>query len=166
MAESGIHEVIEAVFKNVQVQRTFGIVREYDIIFTDKGILFILVAGAWKVGVRDGLAAGVAGGLGGAVGSGISHAIWATLRNSLGQSKNKIREQYYRMDVKEMLSANEYNLYFPHSAITKVTVKKKLMGQGGMNIETVDSKVQTEFPKELLDSVRSTVSVRLSGQLF
>lgn len=60
-------EKIVAILPNVQVQRTFGMVREYEIIVVENGLFFHLTTGAWRLGIRQGITGGISGGLGGAL---------------------------------------------------------------------------------------------------
>jgi len=154
-------EAVDGVVMKVQVMRKTDTAREHDIIFTDRGVLFVLVSRALMVGARHGIPNGISSGIGGALGI----VIRAAIGPATPHTNEKAREKYGGLTLKQIMENDENNFYLPHLSINAVAVKKRLMGTCGMNFETTEGKIQCEFPKDLLNEVREIVNVRLGSRL-
>lgn len=161
------NEKIEAILIDIQVERFFGIIRQYDIVFSERGLLFFLKTGALSLGIRQGVSGGVSGGLGGALPGGegafIGGLLYPTLREFL-ESRKKTEDQY--SDIMDMLDKNKHNFYINYYDIKKVVLEKKWNGLGGMSIYTINGKIRCEFPKELLNEVSEKFNAKVKCVSF
>lgn len=145
---------VNAILTNIQVQRTFGIVREYDIIITEMGFFFHLVTGAWRLGIRQGIPGGISGGLGGALPGGegafIGGLLYPTLKDYFESKSNADK---LRINNSQQSNDNKYDFYINYNDIKNIVIGKKWNGLGGMTLYTMSGKIKCEFKSESVDEV-------------
>ena len=137
MVGPGDNEQIKQVLVNVNGQTGMaGVLRKYDVIFTENGMAFAVVVS----GLRMALQAGAAGGFG-VAGAAAAGAY---------SSNQKVREQFFGLSVKQIIGLNEKSFYVPYSDIVKINVKKGAF-VGKMSLEMTEGKFHCEFTKDQLD---------------
>ena len=158
---------IVAILGNVQVQRVFGIIREYDIVLSDTGMLFFLTRGAIDLGIRQGLSGGVVAGVGaglpGGSGAFLAGLFGPTLKEFFESRKYSMQNKY--QNLTEMLTKNEYNFFIRYSSIHKVSIKKKWNGLGGMRILSSKGKIDCEFALENLDGIKERLALIMGDKV-
>jgi len=154
MAEPSEHEIILQTITDVVGQKgAAGIQRKYDVIFTENGIAFAVVASGLKMAAQS-AAVGGFGALGGAAAG-----------SSVKSGAQKIREQFRDLSVKDILKLNEKSFYVSYSDINQITVKKGLLGVGKMNLELIDGKFQCQYSKNQLEKVKAVASKKLAARM-
>jgi hypothetical protein len=147
-------EKVLHVLLNVRAAKgVAGMVRDYDLLFTDNGILFINTAGGFKTLMKSSVGAQF-----GAVGA-------VLVRSSIEKDKQKGRNELEGLDLRQMLEQNEKSFYIPYMEVHLVTLKKGLTGIGKMSIQTSDGKYNCEFPKNQIEPARAAVSEKLSAKM-
>jgi hypothetical protein len=154
MAQPTEDERVQYGLVGVQAAKgAMGVVRMYDIFFTDKGVAFAVVASGLK------MAAGVAGAasfgaLGGAIAGG-----------SISSGTVKMREQFQGLKLPQILKLNEKSFYLSYSEISQVAIKKGLTGIGKMDIFTADGKYHCEFSKNQIELANQAVAEKLAAKM-
>ncbi len=127
-----------------------GIQRQYDILFTETGIAFAVVASGLKMAAKSGLVGGL--GLAGAV-------------MSSAMTNDGVRESFRGLTVPQILALNEKSFFVPYLDVTRVNVKKGMMGGGKMEMAIPAGKFQCMFTKDQLETVQAAVSEKLALQM-
>lgn len=145
-------EIVRYVLMNVTGQSgMMGIQRRYDLLFTDNGIAFPVIASGLKMAAAAGLAGGF-GAVGGAIAAGSLNG-------------TKMRDQFQGLTVGQMLDLNEKSFFVPYIDIVSVKVKKGLLGPGRMDLQLADGKFQCEFSKDQLATANAAVAYKLSAKV-
>lgn len=154
MTEPNEQETIIEVITDVIGQKgATGFQRKYDVIFTENGIAFAVVASGLRMAAQA-AAVGGFGALGGAVAGAATQS-----------GAQKIREQFKGLSVKDILKLNEKSFYIPYSDINQIMVKKGLLGIGKMNLELIDGKFQCEYSKNQLENVKAIALKKLAAKM-
>jgi len=130
-----------------------GVVREYDILFTERGIAFAVV----KSGLK--MAAGVAG----AVTFGMIGALVAD--GAVTRQAGKIREQFKGMSVPQILALNEKSFYLPYTEVTEASLKRGLTGISKMDISIAGGKYHCEFSKDQYEVAQFALTAELAAKI-
>lgn len=148
------NEKIQYGLINVQAAKgAMGVVRVYDIFFTENGIAFAVVVSGLK------MAAGVAGAAGfGAIGGVIAGS---KVKSGAGQ----IRDKFQTLSIPQILALNEKSIYLPYSEVIQVSVKKGLTGITKMDIVTPDGKYHCEFSKDQFDIAKTVINEKLAAKI-
>lgn len=127
-----------------------GIQRQYDILFTETGIAFAVVASGLKMASKIGLIEGL-----GAAGALLSGAM----------TNDKLRNSFRGLTVKQILELNEKNFFVPYLDVTRAVVKKGMLGGGKTDLVLPGGKFQCVFSKDQLEAVLTAVSEKLGAQM-
>jgi len=138
---------------NVQAKMgTMGVVRQYDIFFTENGIVLAVVASGLKV------AAGAAG----ASGFGVIGGLIGGLAHQSGVGK--MREKFQGLSLPQILALNEKSDYLTYSEVTQITLKKGLTGISKMEIVVPKGKYQCEFSKDQFEIAKAAINEKLAAK--
>lgn len=130
-----------------------GVVRQYDIFFTDNGMAFAVVVS----GLR--MAAGVAGAAGfGAIGG-------AVAGSKMKSGAGKMREQFQGLTIPQILALNEKSAYVAYSEIVQISLKRGLTGISKMDIVVPDGKYHCEFSKDQFEVANSAIIEKLATKI-
>jgi hypothetical protein len=148
------NEQIRHVMLNVRATKgVTGMVRDYDVLFTDNGIVFANTAGGLKSVLKMSLGAqfGVLGAL--------------AVKDSDERDKKKGRGEMQGLSIPQILEQRDRSFFIGYTDVQSVNVKKGLTGIGKMCIQTPDGKYNCEFPKAYLDVARTAVAEKLSTKV-
>jgi hypothetical protein len=152
MRSPGTDEKIRYMLTNVTGQAGMaGVQRRYDVLFTDTGIAFPVIASGLKMAA----AAGLAGGFG-AVGAAAAHG---------ALNGSKVRDKFQGLTVRQILELNEKSFFVPYHDVVSIRVKKGLLGVGRMDLQMADGKFQCEFSKDQLQTANAAVAEKLIAKL-
>lgn len=145
-------DAVRFVLMNVTGQTGMaGVQRRYDVLFTDTGIAFPVIASGLKMAAAAGLAGGF-GAVGGALAAG-------SLKGT------KVRDKFQGLSVKQILELNDKSFFVPYIDITEVKVKKSLLGLGRMDLQMANGKFQCEFSKDQLPTANAAVAEKLGAKV-
>ena len=160
-------EKVVAILPNVQVQRIFGIVREYEIIVVENGLFFHVTTGAWRLGIRQGVPGGISGGLGGALPGGegafIGGLLYPTLKDYFESKGNADKR---RINNSQQSNDNKYDFYINYNDIKNIVIGKMWNGLGGMTLHTMSGKIKCEFRPESIDEVIGALRVTVAHDII
>jgi hypothetical protein len=148
------NEQVQYVMVNVRAAKGMaGVPRDYDVLFTDNGIVFANIGGGLKSILKTSVGAqfGMVGAL--------------AARGSTDKEKQKGRAGLRDLSVKQILETSEKSFYICYTDVQTVTLKKGLTGIGKMSFLTADGKYLCEFPKDQLEVARTAISERLSMKM-
>ena len=130
-----------------------GIMRQYDIFFTDTGIAFVVIVSGKRM-------------LAGAAGAGGFGAVGGLIAgSSTSSSKVKVREQFNGLTVKQILKLNEKSFFMPYADVKEVRFKKGMTGVGKMKFTFSDGKFETEFSKDQVETATAALAEKLKSKL-
>jgi hypothetical protein len=138
---------------NVQAKMgTMGVVRQYDIFFTENGIALAVVASGLSV------AAGAAG----AAGFGLIGALVGDASHQKGVGK--MRGKFQGLSLPQILAMNEKSDYLLYSEVTQIALKKGLTGISKMEIVVPKGKYQSEFSKDQFEVAMEAIKEKLAAK--
>lgn len=147
------NERVRHVVVNVKAMKGMaGMVRDYDLLFTENGVLFANTAGAWN-SVKMGL-----GGQFGVVGA-------LAAQKSMESNKTKGRSELQGLTLGQILEKSDKSFYIPYLEVQAVTFKKGLTGIGKMSFLTPEGKWNCEFPKDQIEAARTAIAESLSAKV-
>ncbi len=135
-----------------------GVARRYDIIFTDRGVLFAVTVGALKAGV----AAGVRGGLVAGGGAGGAAASGAMSRTEEDMAKGGFADG--SRTAAEILALDKNNRFIPYDNVKSISIKKGL-GSGKLTIESTEGRFYAQFPNERVDPILKVLTPELVAKM-
>ena len=154
MAAPGASDRIRHVIFNVKAQKgATGMVRDYDLLFMDNGILFACTAGALKSVLKASVGAQF-----GAVGAVLS-------QGSMEKDRQNGRGGLQGLTAKQILERSDKSFYLPYMDVQTVSLKKGLTGIGKMSFNLLEARYNCEFSKDQMDAARSAVGYKLSARL-
>jgi hypothetical protein len=127
-----------------------GLPAEYDLFFTENGIIFAVIKGSFK-----NAAATMSYGIGGAIG-GVFVA-------SSASAASKTRSQFDDLTAAEIFGQNKKNIYIPYAAITRISFRTNLPGSKEMRIWKNKWNVQCEIQQEQFQTAWNVASVKLNS---
>jgi len=156
---------VESLLRRVMVERTYGIVRGYDLIFTDKGIVFVMVEAALAVGIRTGIPAGVSGGMGGGMPGGEGAFIGGLFGSTLFSvlSPKKSSANYDKSTIASLLD-DKYDFYVPYDSVKNISFDKRFFYMRLLIVSEL-GKVRCNFPHDSFETVRKIMSLRLEDKI-
>jgi hypothetical protein len=156
---------VEGILQGVMVERQFGIIRGYDLIFTDKGIVFVMVEGAWAVGLRTGIPAGVSGGMGGGMPGGEGAFIGALAGSTLLVALSRMKSPKNSTDgtIAKLLDG-KYDFYVPYDSVGCVRFDKRFFYTRMLIISEL-GKIRCNFPHDVFAVARDMIFPRLESKV-
>jgi hypothetical protein len=124
-----------------------GLVKTYDLIFTDRRLVGAVVA-------KTGAARVIGGSLGGAIGGAIAAAV------SKSGADNR-RASYTGMPLDNIVASDKANFTTPYTSIENARVKGVITKY--LHMHVAGKKALFKVPKQQLDAARSLIASRLPG---
>ena len=152
MVEPSNDEKVGVILSNVTgIWGLAGLERQYDIMFADNGVAFVVVASGLKMAAR-------------AAGAGAFGAVGAAAAGAFSGNKS-VRKQFEGLTLPEIMRLNEKSFYVPYPDVKQVSVKKGTLVTK-MNFELPEGKFRCQFPKTLYEIAQQAVMSKLATKML